>query len=161
MMFKDVLDNYRIFLDKMLKDGNYRQETHTAYISYCRNIEEFNAKSPVPITYIYQFDKDFCVRLLEEIYITRDNTPFTRDNYLGFLRAFSSYCLNRNFLKTNPVEGISNLARRSKKKIRTTILNHDLERIYTYIADKNKHYLLACYLLYYCFIRPTEMSKLT
>lgn len=160
MEFKDVMDNYRIFIDKMLKDGNYRPETHTAYTSYCRNMEEFNNKALVPITYIYQFDKDFCVRLLEEVYIIRDNTPFTRDNYLGFLRSFASYCLNRNVLKTNPTEGISNLARRTKKKIRTTISNHDLERINTYVADKNKYYLLACYLLYYCFIRPTEMSKL-
>lgn len=160
LIFKDVLDNYRAYLAKLTKDGSYREETYTSYTSYCRNMENFNLESKVPITYIYQFDKEFCVRFLEEVYIKRDNTAFTRDNYLAFLKSFASYCLNHNYLKTNPTEGIYSLGKRSKKKIRTVISDHDLCRLTEHLERQNKHYLLCCYILYYCFIRPKEMSQL-
>lgn len=112
--FKDVLEAYRRCIAKMLKDGLYREETYTCYTSYCRNMENFNKESAIPIYYIYQFDRDFCVRFLEEVYIGRDNTAFTRDNYLSFLKSFCQFCLNQNYMKVNPTDGISTLGRRSK-----------------------------------------------
>lgn len=160
MLFKEVINKYRTYLEKMLRDGRYRQETVKSYSSYLRNMEIFNEEKKVPITYIYQFDKDFCVLLLDEVYITRDNTAFTRDNYLGFLKSFSSFCLNHNYLTKNPTEGINGLGRRGKKKIRTTLTEKDLEKLNNYLRERNPHFLLASYILYYCFIRPAEMSKL-
>lgn len=160
LLFKDVIDNYRTFLNKMLRDGRYRQETLKSYSSYLHNMELFNEQKKVPITYIYQFDKDFCVMLLDEVYITRDNTAFTRDNYLGFLKSFSSFCLNHNYLTKNPTEGISSLGRRGKKKIRDVINEDLLKKIYGYLQETNSHFLLASYILYYCFVRPAEMTRL-
>lgn len=144
----------------MLKDGRYRQETIKSYSSYLRNMELFNEEKKVPITYIYQFDKDFCVLLLDEVYIVGDNTAFTRDNYLGFLKSFSTFCLNHNYITKNPTVGISGLGRTSKKKIRTTLTDEDLGKLTEYLTKKNPHFLLASYILYYCFIRPAEMTKL-
>ena len=160
ILFKDVIGKYRAFLDKMLRDGRYRSETFKSYSSYLHNMEIFNEEKKVPITYIYQFDKDFCVMLLDEVYITRDNTAFTRDNYLGFLRSFASFCLNHNYLSKNPTEGISVIGRKGKKKIRTTLTDEQLGKLNEYLGLKNPHFLLASYILYYCFIRPAEMAKL-
>lgn len=160
MLFKDVISKYRTFMNKMLKDGRYRQETLKSYSSYLHNMEQFNEQKKVPITYIYQFDKDFCVLLLDEVYITRDNTAFTRDNYLGFLKSFSTFCLNHNYLTKNPTEGISSLGRKGKKKIRGILSEELLSKISEYLKEKNPHFLLASYILYYCFIRPAEMTKL-
>lgn len=161
MLFDEVCEKYRIFIDKMTRDGNYRPETHKSYSSYLRNMEEWNKeKKKVPITYIYQFNKDFCVQLLDEVYITRDNTAFTSDNYLAFLRSFSSFCLGKNYLKNNPCTGISTIGRKGKKKIRTTLESQHLEKLHEYLEEKNKYFLLASYILYYCFIRPAEMARL-
>ena len=159
-LFKDIIDKYRTYIYKMLRDGNYRPETLKSYSSYLRNMELYNQGREIPITYIYQFNKDFCVMLLEEVYITRDNTAFTRDNYLGFLRSFSSYCVERNYLTKNPTEGISVIGRKGKKKIRTQLTKEELIKLTEYLKEKNPHFLLASYILYYCFIRPAEMSKL-
>lgn len=160
MLFSDVIDKYRTFMTKMLKDGRYRQETLKSYSSYLHNMELFNEQKKVPITYIYQFDKDFCVMLLDEVYITRDNTAFTRDNYLGFLKSFSTFCLNHNYLTKNPTEGISSLGRKGKKKIRGVLTEDQLKNVRDYLKENNPHFLLASYILYYCFIRPAEMTKL-
>lgn len=160
LLFKDVTDKYRSYIYKMLRDGQYRPETLKSYASYLYNIETFNNERKVPITYIYQFNKDFCVMLLEEVYILRDNSAFTRDNYLAFLRSFSTFCLERNYLSQNPTTGISSIGRKGKKKNRTQLKKEDLVKLTEYLQEKNPHFLLACYILYYCFIRPAEMSKL-
>lgn len=160
MLFKDIIEKYRTYIYKMLHDGRYRPETLKSYSSYLHNMVLYNKSREIPITYIYQFNKDFCVMLLEEVYITRDNTAFTRDNYLGFLRSFSSYCLERNYLTKNPVEGIRGIGRKGKKKLRTQFKKEDLIKLTEYLKEKNQYFLLASYILYYCFIRPGEMSKL-
>lgn len=160
MLFADVISKYRTFMNKMLKDGRYRQETLKSYSSYLHNMELFNEQKKVPITYIYQFDKDFCVMLLDEVYITRDNTAFTRDNYLGFLKSFSTFCLNHNYLTKNPTDGISSLGRKGKKKIRGVLSEDLLKKVCDYLKESNPYFLLASYILYYCFIRPAEMTKL-
>ena len=160
LLFKDVIDKYRTFLAKMQRDGRYRQETIKSYSSYLRNMEIFNEEKKVPITYIYQFDKDFCVMLLDEVYITRDNTAFTRDNYLGFLKSFSTFCLNHNYLTQNPTAGISSLGRKGKKKLRNILPPETLAKVSDYLKNHNPYMLLASYILYYCFIRPAEMVGL-
>lgn len=160
MLFKDCCEKYRQYIDKLLKDGTYRYETHKSLASYLKNMLDWNDRRLIPITYIYQFDKDFCVQFLDEIYINRDNTAFTHDNYLGFLRQFGHWCCQKNYLKSIPTEGLSVLGRGAKKKKRKTIEPHHLNMVHDYLEQKNKHFLLASYILYYCFIRPAEMAHL-
>lgn len=138
----------------------YTEFEQKKIISYLRNMEIFNEEKKVPITYIYQFDKDFCVMLLDEVYITRDNTAFTRDNYLGFLKSFSTFCLNHNYLTQNPTAGISSLGRKGKKKLRNILPPETLAKVSDYLKNHNPYMLLASYILYYCFIRPAEMVGL-
>lgn len=158
--FSEIIDRYRTYIDKLLNEGVYRPETHKSLSSQLKNLIEYNQRKRLPITYIYQFDKDFCVEFLDEIYINRDNTAYTRDNYLSFLRLFSHYCVEKNYLKTLPTDGISVLGRRFKHKTRALISQVHLNMLHDYLSEINKHYLLACYILYYCFIRPSEMVKL-
>ncbi|MDD4636844.1 MAG: site-specific integrase [Bacteroidales bacterium] len=158
--FLEVITLYKGYIEKLFRDNIYREETYTAYLSYTNTLYNWNDSLKVPITYIYQMDMDFCARFLEEMYVGRDNAAVTRDNYLSWLKTFSNYCLNRCFLKTDPTAGISRLGKRYRKKQRACITESDLTRIADYLQEKNKHYLLACYILYYCFIRPKEMSRL-
>lgn len=158
---KEVSERFRTHAAKMLKDGLYRDCTFTTYMSYLRVVEDWNQnENPNPITYIYQFDKVFCDRFLEDMHVGRDNTATTRDNYLSFLQTFSKWCIQKSYFKTNPTEGISSLGVRSKQKLRTVIAEHDMQRLLEYLQENNRHFLLACYILHYCFIRPKELSML-
>lgn len=157
---KDVSDHYKRSIEKLFRDGIYREDTYISYMSYIRNLEKWNEEQHVPLTYIYQFDGATVQLFLEHIYIDRDNSPQTRDNYLMWLRGFSTWLVQKKYLKTKPSDGISGLGKRSKKKTRTIISEEDMLRIKDYLMMKNKHYLLACYVLFYCLIRPKEMSKI-
>ena len=50
------------------------------------------------------------------------------------------------------------VSRRNTKKNRDVIPDSLLQSIREYLVANNRHYLLACYFLHYCFIRPYEMS---
>lgn len=156
--FKDVCTHYRKYITKMFTDRIYREETYTSYISYIRNIENWNNTRKIKITYIYQFDKTFISEFLEYIYIDRDNSAQTRDNYLGFIRTFSSFLFQNQYVSIKPSDGIVSLGKKMHKKQRTIISDSDMIRIHNYLIEKNKYFLLACYVLHYCFIRPKEMS---
>lgn len=157
--FYDVCEKYRAYIDKLQSDGILRPDTHRDYTSQLRNIENWNKeRKKDSIMYIYQFDKAFISDLLEEMYITRGNSAVTRNNYLTFVRIFCSFLLEKQYLQTNPSEGIAFLRKSKIKKIRTVIEEKDVVRLCNYLEVNNKHFLLASYILHYCFVRPKEMS---
>lgn len=156
----DVFMQYRRFVEKMFADNIYREDTYTSYISYLKNVEDWNNARTDSVDYIYQFDGTFVRLFLEYIYIERGNSPQTRDNYLGWMRSFSTWLVQQQYLKVKPTEGIPNFGKRTKKKQRSYIPPNDMMRIKNFVEAKNKHYLLGCYILFYCFVRPKEIGKI-
>lgn len=130
--FTEVCEKYRRFIEKMFADGNYREETYVGYASYLRNMVKWNGSRKVPITYIYQFDRLFVSEFLDYVYIDRENTAQTRDNYLTFLRVFSSYLVQNSYLKERLTEGISVLGKRLYRKLQIAILDGDIICLYDY-----------------------------
>lgn len=158
--FEDVVSHYRRSIEKLYKDEYYREETFTSYMSYIRNLENWNNESNTPLVYIYQYNSAVVQQFLDHVYITRNNSPQTRDNYLMFLRTFDTWLIQKKYVKTRATDGISIFGRKSRKKERKSIPDKDMMRIKDYVSAKNKHYLLACYVLFYCFVRPKEMSNI-
>lgn len=158
--FTEACEHYRKHISKLLNDGLLREDTYRSYISSLRNIENWNTERKLPIKYIYQFDRAFIIEFLEDIYIGRQNSARTRNNYLTFIRILGSFLLEYQYVKVKPSDGIAAFSKRKLKKQRTILEEKDVIRLYDYLMEKNKHYLLACYIMHYCFIRRKEMSLL-
>ena len=158
--FNAACDHYRALIDKLYSSGSIREETYTGYASYLKNLRNYNEEQPTPLYYIYQLDTHYVGCFLDHIWIDRGNSGQTRDNYLGWLRLFCNFLIEKQYLKANPCDPISSLGRKKGKKQRTIIPPTDLERLKDFCEKHSKHYLLACYILYYCFIRPKEMSHI-
>lgn len=156
--FEDACQHYEKVLTALFKKTDVEDNTYINYLSFLRNLKKYNQDRSIPIIYIYQLNSTFVRDLLEHIYIDRGNTAQTRDNYLSWLRTFSTFLLEHQYCKEKPTEGIAILGKRHYKKQRTTISNDDLIRLSTYLNERHRHYLLACYILYYCFIRPKEIA---
>lgn len=95
---EDVLQHYRKYLDKMLADDIYRFDTHTSYTSYARNMENWNNSRKGRVSYIYQYDETFVQMFLEHVYMERNNTPQTRDNYLLWMSTFSIWLVQNRYM---------------------------------------------------------------
>lgn len=159
-LFSTACDAYFSYLTKMYSDGQYRQETFNGYASYLRNLRIWNDGRRVPITYIYQFDRAFCMEFLDYIYLDRQNSIQTRNNYLIFLKVFSSFLVQREYLKSKPVEGITKIGKATLQKNRTVIDDGSMVRLHNYLWERNRYFLLACYFLHYVLIRPKEIALL-
>lgn len=158
--FADVLIHYRNYITKLLNDGVHRISTNHDYVCFARIMEEWNEKQKIPIRYIYQFDRVFCVRFLDYIYIERENSPRTRNNYLAFLRSFSAFLIQHLYIKEKPTDGLVSIGKALLKKERKVISPADMLRLHNYLFEHNKFFLLLCYFLHYMLIRPKEIARL-
>ena len=157
--FEEALGRYESHIEKMVSSGYFRKETYAGYKSYVKILRQY-IKKKSPIYYVYQFDRKFCVAFLDYVFIDRENGAQTRNNYLNFLRVFSGFLVEKGYINSKPTEGIAPISKRLFKKGRTCIPLDVVGRLADYCKVHEPHFLLACYLLYYCFIRPVEMSRL-
>jgi integrase len=97
---------------------------------------------------------------LDYIYIDKQNSIRTRNNYLTWLSIFDNFLVQHSYLKTKSTEGIVCIRRNSSEKDREVIPDPEMIRLRDYLQNHNKHFMLACYLLHYAMIRPKEMSYL-
>lgn len=158
-VFSEIMDRFYTHIGKMLESGYYRKETYNGYKSYLKILRMYSTKIE-PIYYAYQFDRTYCVEFLDYVFIKRDNGAQTRNNYLHFLRLFSGFMVEKGYAKSRPSDGISTISKRLYKKGRTVIPVEEVAKITDYCLIHDRHFLFACYLLYYCFIRPVEMVRL-
>lgn len=159
-LFSDVLVHYRNYITKQLNDGVLRKSTIHGYMSSAGIMERWNKEQPAPIRYVYQFDRAFCVRFLDYVYVGRGNSPTTRNNNLAFLRSFSTFLVQHLYIKEKPTEGLQSMSKGQRVKERTVIEPSDMLRLHDWLVANNRPFLLACYFLHYMLIRPREISKL-
>lgn len=158
--FEDVALKYKSYLFKMLKEQNMREETVTSYISRINILLEWKSTKKINLFYTYQFDKFIVGKFLDYVFIDRNNTMRTRNNYLSWLKSFAKYLLQRGYISTDPTETYNCVDRNKQLKNRDVIPDEVLQELHDYLDKKNKYYLLACYILHYVFVRPKEMSYL-
>lgn len=158
-LFSEVCKKYEEYLLKLTKEGGVRPGTVNNYTFKLSFLQVWIKEKGIKVTYIYQFDKSIIAKFLDYILVERNNTLRTRNNYIGWLKSFVRYLLERNYLTTDPMAGISTTTKVGKKN-RNVIPDNILAKVKTYLEERNKYYLLVCYMLHYLFIRPNEMTFL-
>lgn len=154
-----AIDHFKRVHEKKYQSQDIRSETYVAYLSYLRNFQAYLEKKRLAEMFVYKLDRSIINDFLEHIYVDLNRTSQTRDNYLAFLRVFSTFLVEKEYSKVRPTDGISNLGKKSRRqKGRIVLEPKDRERLKKYLEKNNLPYLLACQVLYYCFIRPKEMS---
>ena len=148
---------YIRYIEKLTANKTLKNKTSYDYISRLNMLIEYNESKGCPITYIYQFDQIFISDFLDYILLDRDSTARTRNNYRTWLSAFCVWLKEKKFIESNPTEHIKPMAEGEKK--RSALTTADLTRLKEYLNDTNKHFLLACMMEYYTFIRPDELSN--
>lgn len=157
-LFDDVCEQYRKYLFKMLGSGLLRAKTHAGYTSFLKGFREWNTARPRPITYAYQVDGQAVDEFLDHVWVDLGKSPRTRDNYLGWLRSFGHWMMEKHFIREDPTAEISPVMPKKYEKNRTVIPKEKMLQLRRHLENEDKYFLLACYILYYCLIRPKEMS---
>lgn len=158
--FDEVCQKYEEYLFKLLRENNMRDETITSYISRLHMLKKWKKEENINLFYSYQFNSKVVGQFLDYVFIDRNNAIRTRNNYLAWLKTFSKYLLERGYVPHDPTEGYSCVHRKGELKNRGVIPDDALKELKEWLEVNNKHYLLACYILHYLFVRPREMSFL-
>lgn len=155
--FSEVTSLYIRYIEKLTSNNTLKQKTSYDYQSRMNMLLEYNSGRSLPIIYIYQFDQSYISDFLDYILLDRDSTARTRNNYRTWLSAFCTWLQEKKYIDYNPTERIKPLA--EGEKLRSALTASDLMRLKEYLEETNLHYLLACMMEYYTFIRPDELSN--
>lgn len=156
---EEVLNIYLKQLLKMQQDGLRRSNTYADYKSRLSQFMRWNKEQPKPVFYVYQMKADVIDRFLDWLWVDQQLTPRTRDNYLQTISTFCEWMKSKGYVGENPTASIQKLqGKRKVEKNRTVIPKEEMIRIRDWFQEHDRHFLLACYLEYYCFIRPRELS---
>lgn len=153
---RDVVARYKEYLHRLVKDDDMREESLASYLSYLKVMHEWMKDHH--IIYIYQVQREVVSEFLDYVFVERNNTLQTRNNYLAWLKTWSRWLLQRNYLREDPTAGMQAVQRRARKKNRSVMSDCDLRRLNEWLQEHNRHFLLACQMLHYMFVRPHEMS---
>lgn len=146
------------FLKARKRDVDTRVIVAESFDVYKQHLRTFQAYVKEDC-FVFKIKELTVNNFLDDIYIERGLTAMTRNAYLATLRMFFAYCIRRGYIVENPARDIKNLKKGAK--FREAIPEEVLQRIFNYLCVKGeKYYLLACYLLYSCFIRPSEICEL-
>lgn len=146
------------FLKARKRDVDTRVIVSESFDVYKQHLRTFQAYINDDC-FVFKIKELHVNNFLDDIYIERGLTAMTRNAYLATLRMFFAHCIRRGYIVENPARDIKNL--KKGVKFREAIPEEVLQRIFNYLNVKGeKYYLLACYLLYSCFIRPSEICEL-
>ena len=157
--FDSAVEQYFRYIYKLTQEDVLRAKTYNGYVS-CMNIfRQWIKEQQKKLVYTYQFKKDLIDDFLDYLWLIEGKSARTRDNYLAWIRTFARYLLEKELISEDPTSGITMVqGKRKVEKNRTVIPKSEMIALKDYLEENDRHFLLACYILYYCFIRPKEMS---
>jgi integrase len=158
--WEDACERYKAYLAKQLNEHNMRPESVASYMSYQRVLMRWVTAERKNVKYACQFDKRLVDAFLDYVFIDKDNGIQTRNNYLSWVKSFSSWMLGKSYIEQDPTASIPRMKMKGHGKNRDVIPDSVLKGIHDYLETHNRHYLLACYLLHYLFVRPHEIARL-
>ncbi len=153
-LIQDCLDRYLEYIEK--KGDRYK--TRMRYKSSVNILREFFESLVVPPKFVYQFDQALIIDFLDWILLDRDASARTRNNYRAWVFGLCEFLKSRKYITVNPVENIEILRETAKK--RKDLSKEQLAKMRKHLTEKDPHFLLACEMEYYTFIRPNELSHL-
>lgn len=157
-VIEDVFDRYVKMLRKMRDEDAVKVSTYNNYVCRLRQLRKWAAELPEPLVYVNQLDSQALETFLEHIYVDRDVSSKTRNNYLNWLGGMCNWMKSNGYLKDNPAEGIRKL--RTGEKFRKAMTAEDMRKLSDHLEKNDRHFLLACLILYYTMVRPNEMTYL-
>ena len=157
--WQDACNAYARYLDRQEEEKMLREKTKYGYLRMLDMFNSWNSQQGAPIYYAYQFDYRTLVRFTDWLWIDRKLSVTTRDNYVTWLKLVGAFMKEKAFCPDNPADCLKLMGKKVKgDKNRTVIPKEQMRRLSRWCTDNNRHFQLACYILYYCFVRPKEMS---
>lgn len=150
-LLEEALQKYEKWLEKQPK-----LKTRQSYSSKLNVLREYINGRVIPPKYVYQYNTSFVSDFLDWLYMDREVSGRTRNNYRLWCSSLASFFMEREYISSNPVLKTKPVSEDAKK--RQALTPQMLHALRTHLlGEGNKIFLLACMMEYYTMIRPTEL----
>ena len=136
-LLSDAFDKYEASLSKI-----DRYKTRKTYLSNLNMLRRYISTLLLKPLYVYQYNTVFISDFLDWLYLDKDVSARTRNNYRGWCSSLASYFMEREYITSNPADKIKNLQALPKK--RQALTAPMLRRMKEYLYENDKKFLLAC-----------------
>lgn len=154
-LLREAIDHFINSKERELKPHSMR-----SYRSFARTLNQWMTfYSDDAEMFAVSFDKTCALRLLAFIEEIKGVSPKTYNNYLTCYRAMWTWFVQHQYSVLNPFTGIPK--RKTGEKSKIVIPAEDRMRIERYLKKHDPTYLLCCRMLFFCLIRPNELTHLT
>lgn len=154
-----AIDEFLKHIRKQIADNVFRPDTLRTYNSNLNLIKQFIQEKRLNVTFALEINRKFCIQYLDWVYLDRNNSPRTRNNHLNFLKLFCEFILSRGILNENPAIGIAPM--KLPTKTRTVFPEAIKTALNKKLLTYDSGFRVLCMATYYCFIRNSELGKLT
>lgn len=155
---QEGINLYKKNCEALADRGQMRPDTARSYTSQLSQLENYLKHIGEPNLFAASFNRAFARKYLDHIYYEKKRTPRTVNNYLRFCSQFANWLVEREYMATNSITGIPPMV--NKKKKRELIDPDTRKAIIKDLKRNNPGFAVCCLIVYYCFIRRTELSKL-
>ncbi len=158
VLLTTALDKYLAHNENLKSKNQLREDSKRSYASMVKNLKEYLSLKGKESMFCVEFTRSFVTIYADYVHFSKGRASRTVNNYIGWCVTFGNYLKERGYTKTNLVEGTPTY--KIEKKKREIIDNDSLKALFEYLKSHNKNYLTLCLIVYYCFIRRTEITKL-
>ena len=155
--FEEIFATYANFVSRSANRNILKQKTAYDYLSrykaFSAWIDDLSG-----VTYAYQLTTTHLVEFLDYIYYDKGLTAKTRNNYRTWLSTFFTWMIERGYCEKNLALEVKTIREESKR--RRPLPAAEVKRMGEYLERTNRHFLLACMMEYYTFIRPEELRHI-
>ena len=148
---------YMSVIKKRVEKNILAKSSLENYTTYFNCFSAWLESKKVPLHFVYQLDRSVCSDFLDYLLLERDVSARTHNNYATWLSSFCEWLVGKGALESSPMTGWKKL--KEGDKFREQLSPAMLSQLRAHLAEHDKHFLLACMLEYYTFIRPEELCS--
>lgn len=149
----DAIETYRRAKFSELEDNSIR-----SYKSFLKRLIKYITSKNEKM-YCGSFDRriasDFMLEIKQSVGVR------TCNNYLLFYKQLFDWLKEYSYVNENPFSTIHVLSKKYIKKNRNILTRKQLKELFDYLENTHPRYMVACMLIYYCCLRPSDLSYLT
>lgn len=153
----DVLDTYLKEKELDLKNGSFSKDSMRSYRSYIKIFTEWIQSTANGNIYVGGFTTDMALGYLDHLYVKKQLSPKSWNNYLTFSRALWNWLIEKNYCSENVFIKIK--PKKEMQKERTIIPEESNKAIIQYFKQHDPAMVLVCGLIYNSFMRPAEICR--
>ena len=135
-----------------------RVKTRQSYQSHINVLRRYMEERNDHLHRINEYNERFVSAFLDWLILDCGVSARTRNNYRGWCQTLGEFFVERRYLHINPVTHIKNI--KESEKYRQPLSKEMLIELKDCLEYSHPAYYLACCMMYYTLIRPTELSNL-